>query len=66
MRLTVDVPPADHAALRRLCVELAAELGVAQISGQDVLRSLIRQVLLDEDDARARLARNLRGIVGGV
>jgi hypothetical protein len=58
--LTVDVTPADHAALRRLCGELAIELGVAQVSGQDVLRSLIRRVLIDPA-ARAQLERDLEG-----
>jgi hypothetical protein len=60
VRLTVDVPPADHVALRRLCIDLAAELGAAQISGQDVLRSLIRRVLIDED-AHRQLAHDLGG-----
>lgn len=60
MRLTVDVAPAEHAALRRLCVDLAAELGTAQVSGQDVLRSLLRRALGDVD-ARAQLARDLAG-----
>jgi hypothetical protein len=60
VRLTVDVPPADHAALRRLCGELAVALGVAQVSGQDVLRSLIRRALSDEA-ARAQLERDLAG-----
>jgi hypothetical protein len=58
VRLTVDVAPADHAALRRLCIDLAAELGVAQVSGQDVLRALLRRALVD-DEARAQLARDL-------
>jgi hypothetical protein len=60
VRMTVDVSPADHAALRQVCVDLAAELSVAQVSGQDVLRSLIRRVLVDEE-ARAQLARDLAG-----
>jgi hypothetical protein len=58
VRLTVDVSPADHAALRRLCIDLADELGAAQISGQDVLRGLIRRLLVDEA-ARAQLGRDL-------
>lgn len=58
VRLTLDVSPAEHAALRRLCGELAIELGVAQVSGQAVLRSLIRRVLVDEA-ARAQLERDL-------
>jgi hypothetical protein len=48
VRLTVDVTPADHAALRRLCIDLSAGLG-APVSGQDVLRSLIRRALDDEE-----------------
>jgi len=58
VRLTVDVSPADHAALKRLCIDLAAALGAAQMSGQDVLRSLIRRALVDEG-ARAQLERDL-------
>src|SRR6185369_17811566 len=57
VRLTLDVSPAMHAALRRLCGELAVELGVAQVSGQAVLRSLIRRLLVDEE-ARAQLERD--------
>jgi hypothetical protein len=60
VRLTLDVSPADHAALRRLCGELAVQLGVAQVSGQDVQRALLRRVLVDEA-ARAQLERDLEG-----
>jgi hypothetical protein len=58
--LTLDVSPADHAALRRLCGELAVELGVAQVSGQDVQRALLRRLLTDPA-ARAQLERDLAG-----
>jgi hypothetical protein len=58
--LTLDVSPAEHAALRRLCGELAADLGVTQISGQDVQRALLRRVLTDEA-ARSQLERDLAG-----
>jgi hypothetical protein len=58
VRLTLDVSPTAHAALRRLCGELAIELGVAQVSGQAVLRSLIRR-LLEDPEARAQLEQDL-------
>jgi len=58
--LTLDVSPAEHAALRRLCGKLAVELGVAQVSGQAVLRALLRRALVDEA-ARAQLERDLEG-----
>ena len=58
VRLNVDVSPVVRAALRGLCAELEVELGGTPVSGQDVLRSLIRRVL-DDPDARAQLARDL-------
>lgn len=65
VRLTVDVPPAEHAALRRLCLDLTDELadeldGRASVSGQDVLRALLAAAL-HEPAARARLVEHLRG-----
>lgn len=60
VRLNVDVSPADRAALRRLCAELEVELGGSPVSGQDVLRSLIRLALVDEA-TRARMLRELAG-----
>jgi hypothetical protein len=47
VRLTVDVSPADHAALNRLALEAAATIGVTRIHGQDIVRALIRRLLTD-------------------
>lgn len=60
VRLNVDVTPAARAALRRLCAELEVELGGTPVSGQDVLRCLMRWPLVD-DEARRRLLRELAG-----
>ena len=58
VRLNVDVSPVVRAALRGLSAELEAALGGTPVSGQDVLRSLIRLALVDEA-TRARLLREL-------
>lgn len=44
VRLTVDVSPADHAGLRRLCLELTEATGV-NVTGQLVLETLLQSVL---------------------
>ena len=49
VRLTVDVPPADHAALARWCLEAAQELGVARVHGQELVRALLRRALADAE-----------------
>ena len=64
VRLTVDVPPADHAALRRHLLDAAVELGVARVDGQDVMRALLRRYLGEEHLRRhilADLETRLRG-----
>ncbi|MGH3924837.1 MAG: hypothetical protein ACRDTT_18580 [Pseudonocardiaceae bacterium] len=55
VRRTVDLPPTHHQKLTTWCSEAAVELGVARITGQDVLRSLVARLLTDET-----LARKLR------
>lgn len=47
VRLTVDVTPADHAALNRLCLLVAEEIGVARVYGQEMVRSLVGVMLTD-------------------
>ena len=49
VRLTVDVSPADHAALLRLTVEAAAQLGLTRVHGQEIVRALIARMLTDAD-----------------
>lgn len=49
VRLTVDVSPADHAALARLALEAAAELGLARVHGQEIVRALLHRMLGDPD-----------------
>lgn len=48
VRRTVDLPPTRHAALTEWCGETAVELGVARVTGQDVLAALVRRLLTDE------------------
>lgn len=48
VRLTVDVAPADHAALARWCLDAAGELGLARVAGQELVRSLLRRALEDQ------------------
>jgi len=47
VRLTVDVSPADHAALNRWCLDAAAELGTARVAGQEIVRALLARALTD-------------------
>jgi hypothetical protein len=63
VRLNVDVSPAVRAALRGLCAELEVDLGGTPVSGQDVLRCLMRWPLVDVE-ARARLLRELARDLG--
>lgn len=59
VRMTLDLPPAEHAALRQLCLDLAGDVGAAQLTARDILRALLSRVLVDED-AYARLRDDLR------
>jgi hypothetical protein len=56
VRRTVDLAPARHHALTRWCEDVAMELGVARVSGQDVISALVGRLLTDE-----LLARKIRG-----
>ena len=52
VRRTVDLPAAHHAALDTWCSETARQLGRARVTGQDVLRTLVAELLRDETTAR--------------
>lgn len=52
VRRTVDLSPTHHRKLADWCSETAVELGVARVTGQDVLRSLVARLLTDETLAR--------------
>jgi DNA invertase Pin-like site-specific DNA recombinase len=52
VRRTVDLSPAHHAELVVWCTETARQLGLARVTGQDVLRALVARVLTDETLAR--------------
>jgi hypothetical protein len=59
VRLTVDVDRADHAALSRVLLDVAGELGVTRVPGQDVMRVLLRTYLTN-DALQARVLAELR------
>lgn len=52
VRRTVDLPVARHHALKEWCQTTAVQLGVADVSGQDVLNALVARLLTDETLAR--------------
>lgn len=52
VRKTVDLPPQRYTALVGWCAEAAGELGVARVTGQDVLAGLVQLLLTDESTAR--------------
>lgn len=52
VRRTVDLAPAHHAELDAWCAETARQLGRARVTGQDVLRTLVAELLRDETTAR--------------
>ena len=63
VRKTVDLAPARYAALTEWCAESAGQLGVARVTGQDVLAGLVELLLTDETTARrlrAQLADDFR------
>lgn len=57
IRRTVDLSPVEHRELAVWCAEAAAELGRARVTGQDVLRALVVELLAD--DALARRIREV-------
>jgi hypothetical protein len=63
VRRTVDLTPTDHAALARWCGETANELGVARVTGQDVIEALVQALLRDDELAsriRTEISRSVR------
>lgn len=59
--MTLDLPPAEHAALRHLCMGLADDLGVVEVTARDVLRALLRRAV-DDEAARAQLRVDLGAV----
>lgn len=62
VRRGVDLSPTHHAALTEWCNETAVQLGTARVTGQDVLRALVRRLLTDETltrEIRADLSDDL-------
>jgi hypothetical protein len=58
VRLTVDVSPADHAALAHLALDAAAQLGLARVHGQEIVRALIHR-MLNEPDLQTRVLADI-------
>ena len=58
-RRTVDLSPATHRALDIWQREAADRLGVARVTGQDVLTALVDQ-LLSDPRLSAQITRNLQ------
>jgi hypothetical protein len=57
VRHTVDLSPVEHRQLVVWCAEAAAELARARVTGQDVLRALVLELL--SDDALAQRIREI-------
>lgn len=49
IRITVDLPPAEHQALARLALDAAGRLGLGRVHGQEVVRALVRRLLADPE-----------------
>lgn len=49
VRITVDLPPAEHQALARLALDAAGRLGLGRVHGQEVVRALVRRLLADPE-----------------
>jgi hypothetical protein len=58
-RRTVDLTPAQHRALDIWQREAADRLGVARVTGQEVLATLVDQ-LLSDPKLSAQITRNIR------
>lgn len=52
VRRTVDLSPARHAELDAWCAETARTLGLARVTGQAVISTLVGRLLTDETLAR--------------
>ncbi len=63
VRMTVELAPMEHRALRRWCQETAEELGVSEVAGAEVVRTLL--ALLADDPALAKRARAALRNTGG-
>jgi hypothetical protein len=61
--MTVELAPMEHRALRRWCQETAEELGVSEVAGAEVVRTLL--ALLADDPALAKRARAALRNTGG-
>lgn len=57
VRRRVDLSPVEHQQLAVWLAEAAAELGRARVTGQEVLRALVVELL--SDDALARRIREV-------
>jgi hypothetical protein len=58
VRRTVDLSPVEHQQLAMWLNEAAAELGRARVTGQDVLRALVVELLADDE-----LSRRIRAVI---
>jgi hypothetical protein len=58
VRRTVDLSPTEHRQLAVWLNEAAAELGRARVTGQDVLRALVIELLTDDE-----LSRRIREVI---
>ncbi|SCF75524.1 hypothetical protein [Streptomyces sp. Ncost-T10-10d] len=65
MRVTLDLSPADHRALKRWCNITAAALELSQVPLAPVLRILGQQLLADQELA-ARVRAELEQAGGGM
>lgn len=52
VRRTVDLPPTLHRELAQWCAEAAEELGLARVTGQEVLTALAARLVTDPDLSR--------------
>lgn len=59
VRVTVELQPVEHRALRRLCERYAEELAAPQVAGAEVFRVLLNLAREDED-LTARVGAELR------
>lgn len=55
VRVTVDLPPATHIALKRWAADTAVAIGQPNVTNQAILRALVEQLLVD-----AELAQTIR------
>jgi hypothetical protein len=58
VRRTVDLSPTEHRQLAVWLNEAAAELGRARVTGQDVLRALVVELLTNDE-----LSRRIRTVI---